>query len=155
MKQYRSMPVWVGLILVVVVMFSSWSGGAAGSEITFTEFITKSTSTKDVSEADRIDEFQRARPPDHRLYPRGQAVSLHGRYQDVPERSHRQRRKDHLRARGRQRVPSRCLTWLPMLLLLGLFFFFMRQLQSGGPAGDELWQVQGQDDDRSEQQGDV
>ena len=133
MKQYRSMLVWVGLILLVVVMFSSWSGGAAGSEITFTEFITKSTSTKDVSEADRIDEFS----------VRGLQITGFTRG-GKPFRSTgdiKEFQKDLIgngvkityeREDANAFWLSLLSTWLPMLLLLGLFFFFMRQLQSGG-----------------------
>jgi len=132
-KQYRNMLVWVVLILLVVVLYTGVRSSAAGAEISFTEFIHKATATKDVAEKDQIDE----------ITVRG--LQIEGATRDgKPFRTAgdlKEFQKD-LIAKGVKISYERedanavwislLLNWLPMILLLGLFFVFMRQLQSGG-----------------------
>ncbi len=133
MKQYRNMLVWVVLILLVVVLYTGVRSSAAGAEISFTEFIHKATATKDVAEKDQIDEVTVRGLGIEGLTREGKPFRTAGELKEF--------QKD-LIARGVKITYERedanavwislLLNWLPMLLLLGLFFVFMRQLQSGG-----------------------
>ncbi len=133
MKPYRSMLVWVGLILLVVVLYRGIEAGGPGSEVSFTEFIHKATATKDIADNDRIDAITVHGPQLEGITKGGKVIKATGDLQEF--------QKD-LVATGVKITYERedsgafwvaiLSTWLPMLLLLGLFFFFMRQVQSGG-----------------------
>ncbi len=133
MKQYRSMLVWLGVIVLVFLLWTGVHSGTAGAEISFTEFIHKATATKDIADADRVDE----------ITVRGLQIEgiNHGGRPFRTTGDLREFQKDLITHGVKityEREDANALwisilsTWLPMIALLGLFFFFMRQLQSGG-----------------------
>jgi len=130
LKQYKSMLVWVVLILLFVFIYQGLRSGGTGEEISFTQFINAST-TATGDEA--VDDVKVRGQLIEGTYKSGKVFRTSGDLKDF--------HKD-LIAKGvditYEREDANALwisilsTWLPMLLLLGLFFFFMRQLQSGG-----------------------
>ena len=50
-------------------------------------------------------------------------------------------------------LPSLIFSWFPMLLMVGVWIFFMRQMQAGARQGHGLRQVQGQAADREAMAG--
>ena len=131
MKHYKSMLVWVVLILLFVFIYQGLKSGGGVPEISFTQFVTKAMNTTEVSQ--QVDT----------VTVRGNMIE--GKFKNGdPFRTSGELKEFHkdLIAKGvditYEREDANALwisilsTWLPMLLLLGLFFFFMRQLQSGG-----------------------
>jgi len=130
LKHYKSMLVWVVLILLFVFIFQGLRGNPPGHAISYTQFMHKALKAEDGMErvekitvnglnitgtlrnGDRftttgdIEEFQKD------LVDRGVDITY-------------EREDNGL-------LLSLLGTWLPMLLLFVLFFFFMRQIQSGG-----------------------
>ena len=133
MKHYKSMLVWVVLILLFVLIYQGLRSGRTGDEVSFSQFIHKALAQKDVRPEDRID-----------------TITVHGsaiEFRTKEDKAFRtwgdlkEYQKDLIqngidityeREDANAVWISLLSTWLPMLLLLGLFFFFMRQLQSGG-----------------------
>jgi cell division protease FtsH len=127
------MLVWIVLALLVAVLYTGVKSSDAGPDISFTEFINKATATKDVREEDRVDSITVRGLGIEGLTRSGAPFRTSG---DIKEFQ-----KDLIGSGVKikyEREDANALwisllsTWLPMLLLLGLFFFFMRQLQSGG-----------------------
>ncbi len=131
MKHYKSMLVWVVLILVFVFLYQGLHSQGAGRPISFSQFVHKALKTSDDME-------------------RVETVVVHGnqikgtlrdgtRFTTTGVIEELQR---DLIDRGvditYEREDANALwlsilgTWLPMLLLVVLFFFFMRQIQAGG-----------------------
>ncbi len=130
MKQYKSILVWVGLILVAVFIFQGVRSAGGGEDISFTQFIHAATTATDGQQVEKISV---------------RGANIEGEFKDGKTfRTAGELKEFHkdLIAKGvditYEREDQNALwisilsTWLPMLLLLGLFFFFMRQLQSGG-----------------------
>ena len=133
MKQYRNMLVWVVLILLVVVLYTGVRSSAAGAEISFTEFIHKATATKDVAEKDQIDEITVRGLNIEGITREGKPFRTAGELKEFQKDLIGKGVKITYEREDANAVwVSLLLNWLPMLLLLGLIFVFMRQLQSGG-----------------------
>ena len=133
MKQYRNMLVWVVLILLVVVLYTGVRSSAAGAEISFTEFIHKATATKDIAEKDQIDEITVHGLQIEGLTREGKPFRTAGDLKEFQKDLIVKGVKITYEREDANAVwVSLLLNWLPMLLLLGLIFVFMRQLQSGG-----------------------
>lgn len=133
MKHFRSILVWIVLALLVAVVFTGVKSSEAGRDISFTEFINKATTSKDIRDEDRVDSITVRGLGIEGLTRAGTPFRTNG---DIKEFQ-----KDLIGAGVKikyEREDANALwisllsTWLPMLLLLGLFVFFMRQLQSGG-----------------------
>jgi cell division protease FtsH len=120
------MLVWVVLVLLFIVVYRQLETHHTGEEITFTQFVKFA----DKGEVRAI---------------KVRGGSIEGEFKDERHFTTAGELKDYqkdLIAKGvevsYEREDADALwislltTWLPMLLLLGLFFFFMRQLQSGG-----------------------
>ncbi len=131
LKNYKSILVWVVLILLFVFIYQGLKSGGTGTEVTFTQFIHKATATTEVGQ--QVDEVTVRGAGIEFTTKDGERFRTSGDLKDF--------QKD-LIAKGvdiryeneeaNAMWISVLSTWLPMILLLGLFFFFMRQLQSGG-----------------------
>ncbi len=131
MKHYKSMLVWVVVILGFVFFYNSLKTRTAGKELSFTQFVHRALGTKD--KMMRVD----------RITVRGK--SIEGQFQNGERFTTVGELKDIQKALIDNDVEityeneeanalwlSILGTWLPMVLLFVLFFFFMKQLQSGG-----------------------
>ena len=92
---------------------------------------------------DRRRHRQRHRGDDHRQYGAGQAAKTGAQFQTVlpPERSdvvasRRPNVEHHGQRAGSSPFWSILLSsWLPFLVIIGVWFFFIRQMQGGGRGG--------------------
>lgn len=132
MKHYRSLFLWMTLILGVALAYKLMSLGGTPEEIPFSQFVNNALHSKDDAQA--VDEIKvRGSLIEGRYKKDRKAFTTSG---DLKEFN-----KD-LIAKGVEITYERedvnafwvtlLTTWLPLLLAVGLFFFFMRQLQSGG-----------------------
>ena len=130
---FRTVAIWVVIGLLLVALFNIFQNpGAAsrGNEIGYTEFLEQVDSGQ-IKEAtikgqrvsgefaDKSRRFSVVTPPNHpdlvdRLLKKGVKVNVKLSDDDVPS------------------IMSMLVSWFPMLLLIGVWIFFMRQMQSGG-----------------------
>ncbi len=132
MKHYKSMLVWVALILLFVFIYQGLRSGGGGPEITFTAFVNDALHTTDPNQ--QVDEITvRGTAIEGTRKATGETFRTTG---DIKDFAKDLINKGVIITYEREDQNALWIsilsTWLPMLLLLGLFFFFMRQLQSGG-----------------------
>ena len=126
----RNLALWVIIALLLVVLFNVFTPNAAqrpDNRVAYSEFIAdvNSNRVKDVTIQGRIvsgvrsdnSQFQTYTPDDPSLV--GRLTDKGVRVQAKPEESDNQ-------------LLHYLLSWFPMLLLIGVWVFFMRQMQSGG-----------------------
>ena len=128
---YRNMALWAVILVLLLVLFSQFQGPStrtASNEIAYSQFLNDVASGKVKSvtiAGDRISGgyadgsagFQTYSPGDPALVSRLEAkgIVINAR----PETD------------GSSTLIGTILNWLPMLLILGVWIFFMRQMQSG------------------------
>ena len=130
MKHYKSMLVWVVLILLFVFIFQGLRNSAPGTAISFTQFMHKALKADDGLE--RVESIKVSGPHITGTLRNNERFSTTG---DITEfqKDLVNRGVDITYEREDNGLWLSLLgTWLPMLLLFVLFFFFMRQLQAGG-----------------------
>ena len=144
-SNFRNLAIWVVIILLLVALFNLFQGGARtggrGDEISYSDFLTgvESGSVAEVtiqkhrisgSYRDKSGRFLTIAPDDpqlvERLNKKNVKITARPPEDDVPS------------------ILGLLANWFPMLLLIGVWVFFMRQMQSGGGARHGLRQVQGQ-----------
>ncbi len=126
----RNLALWVIIALLLVVLFNVFTpntGQRPDNRVAYSEFIAdvNSNRVKDVTIQGRIvsgvrsdnSQFQTYTPDDPSLV--GRLTDKGVRVQAKPEESDNQ-------------LLHYLLSWFPMLLLIGVWVFFMRQMQSGG-----------------------
>ncbi|HRE61732.1 MAG TPA: ATP-dependent zinc metalloprotease FtsH [Micropepsaceae bacterium] len=130
MSNFRNFALWIVIALLLVVLFNMFQGSGSGRNdpITFTEFYSRveAGTVKEVNIRGEVitgrtnagEEFTTYAPYDpemvRRLLDKGVQISA------TPDES---------------AVPSLLgvlVNWFPMLLLIGVWVFFMRQMQGGG-----------------------
>ena len=128
---FRNFAIWIVLILLVVAVFNliqSSSQSRRGNEVSYSEFLTqveKSNVSEIVIQGSRITgkyvdsstSFNTYMPPEdpgliERLRKQNVKITSKPADEDVP-------------------ILSVLVSWFPMLLLVGVWIFFMRQMQSG------------------------
>jgi cell division protease FtsH len=127
---FRSLAIWVIIALLLVALFNLFSnpgGGRRANDVAYSEFLDQVEAGK-VSDVvitgHRINghytggaAFSTVHPDDQTLVPnlrkKGVKFSAKSAEDDVP-------------------LLSMLLNWLPMLVLIAVWIFFMRQMQSGG-----------------------
>ncbi len=131
MKHYKSMLVWVGLILLFVFIYQGLHTSTAGAPLTFTQFAHKALHAK--GEMERVDSITVRGNQVRGTLGDGTRFTTTGDINEL-QRDLIERDVDITYEREDANAVWLSLlgTWLPMLLLVGLFFFFMRQIQSGG-----------------------
>ena len=139
MKNTKSLLIWIAVIFAIFVVIQQSATGGRVEQLSFTQFVNRAVAWKDLPETQRPKEADRVADITVRgnniegTFHNGKAFRATG---DVKEFH-----KD-LIANGVEINYEReeANTWLfqllinglPMLVIIGLFFFFMRQIQSGG-----------------------
>ena len=131
----RNLALWGVIVLLLVTLFSLFQRPATGpgaSEIPYTQLLSEVDAGR-VKEITIQGEQVRGRLADNRTffaYVPPQASDLMTRL----ERANVQVRAQPDTS-GQPTLLGVILSWLPMLLLIGLWIFFMRQMQGGGRGG--------------------
>ena len=132
-SSFRNLAIWVVIALLLVALFNLFQGGARqsgrGDEISYSDFLSgvESGSVSEVviakhkitgSYRDKSARFWTNSPEDpnlvSRLEKKGVKITAKPPEDDVPS------------------ILGLLANWFPMLLLIGVWIFFMRQMQSGG-----------------------
>jgi cell division protease FtsH len=133
-SSFRNLAIWVVIILLLVALFNLFQGGARtggrGEEISYSDFLA-GVESGNISEVtiqkqriwgsyrDKGSKFLTVAPPEDpglvtRLEKKGVKINAKLPEDDVPS------------------ILGLLANWFPMLLLIGVWIFFMRQMQSGG-----------------------
>jgi len=131
-SNFRNLAIWVVIALLLVALFNLFQSpgqGRRGNEISYTEFLggVEAGNVTEVTIAkhritgtyrDKSGTFTTIAPEDpalvERLNKKGVKITARLPEEDVPS------------------ILSVLVNWFPMLLLIGVWVFFMRQMQSGG-----------------------
>ena len=131
-SNFQKLAIWVAILVLLAALFNLFNNSTPsrrGNEITYSEFLT-AVDAGNVSDATLAGNHIYGTMRDG-----GTAFSTYAPPQD-PTLVERLQKKDvKFRARpSEEDVPSimsMLLNWFPMLLLIGVWIFFMRQMQSG------------------------
>ena len=131
-SNFRNLAIWVVIVLLLVALFNLFQNpgqGRRGNEISYSEFLAgiDSGNVSEVTIAkhrisgvyrDKTATFNTVAPEDpnlvERLNKKGVKITARPPEDDVPS------------------ILGVLVNWFPMLLLIGVWIFFMRQMQSGG-----------------------
>jgi cell division protease FtsH len=131
-SNFRNLAIWVVIVLLLMALFNLFqnpSQSRRGNEISYSEFLAgvESGSVSEVTIAkhritgsfrDKSSNFTTVAPDDpnlvERLTKKGVKITAKPPEEDVPS------------------ILGVLVNWFPMLLLIGVWVFFMRQMQSGG-----------------------
>ena len=131
-SNFRNLAIWVVIVLLLMALFNLFqnpSQSRRGNEISYSEFLAgvESGSVSEVTIAkhritgsfrDKSSNFTTVAPDDpnlvERLNKKGVKITARPPEEDVPS------------------ILGVLVNWFPMLLLIGVWIFFMRQMQSGG-----------------------
>jgi cell division protease FtsH len=135
-SNFQKLAIWVAILVLLAALFNLFNNSTPsrrGNEITYSEFLT-AVDAGNVSDATLAGNHIYGTMRDG-----GTAFSTYAPPQD-PTLVERLQKKDvKFRARpSEEDVPSimsMLLNWFPMLLLIGVWIFFMRQMQGGGRGG--------------------
>ena len=148
-SNFRNLAIWVVIALLLVALFNLFQGpgqSRRGNEISYSDFLAgvDSGNIADVTIAkhritgtyrDKSGNFTTVPPEDpglvSRLEKKNVKITARAPDEDVPS------------------ILGVLVNWFPMLLLIGVWIFFMRQMQSGSRPRHGLRQVQGQAADRA------
>ncbi len=128
---FRNMALWGVILLLLVVLFTQFqnnTGQASSSEIAYSEFL-------DAVEAGKVKAVVIAGARISGVFSDGSGGFQTYAPEDPALVSRLENRNVKINARpetdGSSTLLSTLLSWLPMLLILGVWIFFMRQMQSG------------------------
>ncbi|MDN5844451.1 MAG: ATP-dependent zinc metalloprotease FtsH [Alcaligenaceae bacterium] len=130
-NSFSKVAVWMVIALVLFTVFKQFEGPPAGSDtVTYTQFMTDAQAGR-ISKVDIQGDTIHVTPEAGRPY----TLTSPGDLWMVPELV-----KSGVQVSGKAReepsfLTSLFISWFPMLLLIGVWIFFMRQMQGGGKGG--------------------
>lgn len=148
MGNARNIAFWVVLFLLILALFNAFGGNqstTASRTVSYSEFIQRVEKGEVASatiDGERVvatdttgNRFATVAPNDPRLTERLIEKGVEVRAE--PQQS--------------SGFMSLLSLWLPFIVLIGIWIFFMNRMQGGGKGGgDGLWQIEGQAVDRKE-----
>ena len=157
-QNYQRIAIWAAMLVLVLALWNlanSTTQPRKGADIAYSEFleaVEKGTVSEVVLAGNRITgtyrdagaagaNFSTFAPED---------ASLVGKLRDKGVKFRARPADDEM-----QSITGILLSWFPMLLLIGVWVFFMRQMQSGVWPGHGLWQEPRQVVDRTPRPCDV
>ncbi|WP_298051292.1 ATP-dependent zinc metalloprotease FtsH [uncultured Paenalcaligenes sp.] len=130
-NSFSKVAVWMVIALVLFTVFKQFDGRPAASDgVTYTQFMDDARSGR-ISKVDIQGDTLYVTPDSGRTY----SLTSPGDLWMVPELV-----KSGVQVSGKAREEPSFLTsifisWFPMILLIGVWIFFMRQMQGGGKGG--------------------
>ncbi|MCC2597363.1 ATP-dependent zinc metalloprotease FtsH [Pusillimonas sp. MFBS29] len=130
-NSFSKVAIWMVIALVLFTVFKQFDGRAATTEtVTYTQFM-KDAQAGRISKVDIQGDTLHVTPDAGRPY----SLTSPGDLWMVPELV-----KSGVQVSGKAReepsfLTSLFISWFPMLLLIGVWIFFMRQMQGGGKGG--------------------
>ncbi|HEY9279872.1 MAG TPA: ATP-dependent zinc metalloprotease FtsH [Eoetvoesiella sp.] len=130
-NSFSKVAIWMVIALVLFTVFKQFDGRATSAEsVTYTQFITDAQAGR-ISKVDIQGDTLYVTPDAGRPY----TLTSPGDLWMVPELV-----KAGVQVSGKAReepsfLASLFISWFPMLLLIGVWIFFMRQMQGGGKGG--------------------
>jgi cell division protease FtsH len=153
---FRNFALWAIIALMLIALFNMFdksSRTAAAATSSYSQFL------QDVDgPCQDGDDRRRA---DHRHLQRFRDRASRPTRRVIPVSVDRLNEGQGVEIRARPEVDgsnsfwSYLITWLPMIIILGVWIFFMRQMQGGGSRRHGIWQVEGQAADRGAWPGDL
>jgi len=130
-NSFSKVAIWMVIALVLFTVFKQFDGRVASTEtVTYTQFMSDAQAGK-ISKVDIQGDTLYVTPDTGRPY----SLTSPGDLWMVPELV-----KAGVQVSGKAReepsfLTSLFISWFPMLLLIGVWIFFMRQMQGGGKGG--------------------
>ena len=130
-NSFSKVAIWMVIALVLFTVFKQFDGRAPITDnVTYTQFMTDAQAGR-ISKVDIQGDTLYVTPDSGRPY----SLTSPGDLWMVPELV-----KNGVQVSGRAReepsfLASLFISWFPMLLLIGVWIFFMRQMQGGGKGG--------------------
>jgi len=131
-NSFSKIAVWLVIALVLFTVFKQFDGRPAtsGDTVTYTQFMNDARAGR-INKVDIQGDTIYVTPESGRSY----SLTSPGDLWMVPELV-----KDGVQVSGKAReepsfLTSLFISWFPMLLLIGVWIFFMRQMQGGGKGG--------------------
>ncbi|MEO6985704.1 MAG: ATP-dependent zinc metalloprotease FtsH [Paralcaligenes sp.] len=130
-NSFSKVAIWMVIALVLFTVFKQFDGRAPATEtVTYTQFMTDAQAGR-ISKVDIQGDTLYVTPDAGRAY----SLTSPGDLWMVPELV-----KYGVQVSGKAReepsfLTSLFISWFPMLLLIGVWIFFMRQMQGGGKGG--------------------
>ncbi|TAL89776.1 MAG: ATP-dependent metallopeptidase FtsH/Yme1/Tma family protein [Candidimonas sp.] len=130
-NSFSKVAIWMVIALVLFTVFKQFDGRAATTEtVTYTQFMNDAQAGR-ISKVDIQGDTLLVTPDSGRAY----SLTSPGDLWMVPELV-----KYGVQVSGKAReepsfLTSLFISWFPMLLLIGVWIFFMRQMQGGGKGG--------------------
>ena len=131
-NSFSKIAVWLVIALVLFTVFKQFDGRpmSSGDSVTYTQFMQDAKAGR-INKVDIQGDTLYVTPESGRSY----SLTSPGDLWMVPELV-----KDGVQVSGKSReepsfLTSLFISWFPMLLLIGVWVFFMRQMQGGGKGG--------------------
>ncbi|HLR13912.1 MAG TPA: ATP-dependent zinc metalloprotease FtsH [Burkholderiaceae bacterium] len=130
-NSFSKIAIWMVIALVLFTVFKQFDGHVAtGDNVTYTQFMTDAQAGR-ITKVDIQGDTLYVTPEAGRPY----SLTSPGDLWMVPELV-----KSGVQVSGKARdepsfLTSLFISWFPMLLLIGVWIFFMRQMQGGGKGG--------------------
>jgi len=132
----RTVIMWMVILVGVLLLFQFFRGSGAGSEeISFSEFLDQVADKKISRVLIKGEEIYIAssdNPEDTPAKPRYDKYTFNPGYDDLIKDLRKTKVEIEVEKPSDGRVLAAILSWAPLLILVGLWFVFFRQMQAGG-----------------------